>query len=309
MKTKKFLSILQQDRYDENYYKKPGQHEFYICSGLDESYVKIGIRVPEEYDINQKYPVFLILLSSDVEFFSSWIDMSALSEPVLCFDISGRGYTAGSYIGESSTLEILEWIKKNYPIDKDRIYIIGLSNGGFAAYSIAQNHPEIPNAIFPLISYPNVDTSDNLSNIPIYQMVSPKDHVFHGRENMVKDKLNKYKNYVQIDFKEMLHSYFRPYIAHKVILNELLKIKKERYPNKIFFKTQRNRHLQSYYLKLHGIKEDLNIAKIKSEIVNQKQIHIWIQGSYGFTIEIPPQIDTTQFSVTINKKKTFRFIN
>ncbi|MDP4119599.1 MAG: prolyl oligopeptidase family serine peptidase [Bacillota bacterium] len=302
----KFFDTVNIAKYQAGFYKSPGDHEFFIHSELDDSYVKVKSRVPQNYNTEHYYPVFICLMSGNVECFGEFIELDKLNEPILCFDVSGRGYTGGSYIGEASILEIITWIKNNYSIDEDRLYIIGQSNGGFATYSLAQNHPGLSAAIFPMISFPNVDILKNISNIPIYQCVSPKDYIFHGRENVVKNKLSKFSNYHQYNFKEFIHSQFRPYIAHPIVLNELLKTKRNAYPNQVIFKTQRNRHLEGYYLKLHGIKDNCKSATIKCDIISPQLIEIKISGAKGFTIKIPPQINRKKFHIKINRK-TFEF--
>lgn len=299
----KLLSIIDSNCFDRTFYKKPGVHTFYMKSKLDQSYVQMKAHVPDGYTRQKRYPVIFMLLTGYGEYFSDWLELELLPEPILCFDVPGRGYTGGSYIGEASTLEIINWVKVNYSIDENRIYIIGQSNGGFACYSVAQNHPSLPAAIFPMISYPNIKQIRNLSNIPTVQLVSPKDYVFHGRENQVKDLLTQYGNYRQYDFKEMLHAYFRQYIAHRVLLKQITSVRRDPYPGVIRFKTYRNRHLQSYYLKINGIRPECEAASIFCRIADSSNIMIRISGSDSFTIELPPQINRERFNLTVNNKR------
>jgi len=303
-----FINCLIQDEYNKNYLFEEGGHEFFIFSNLDNSFVKIHSRIPENYDDSKHYPVICCLMSGDNECFSTLIDIKSIPEPILLFDLSGRGYTGGSYIGEASIIEIIEWIKNHYSIDKDRIYLIGQSNGGLAAYALAQNHPNIPAAIFPLISYPDLQTIKNISNIPTYQFVCSKDYIFYNRENEVKSKLKKYANYFQYNFDGIIHSHFKPYISHRIIIKNLLASKRNKYPAKVFFKTQRNRHLESYYLKLHGINPKYNIAKVSGEIVDEKHINVKVSGTNGLTIEIPPVIDRKDFFINVNNT-IFEFVD
>ncbi len=241
------------------------------------------------------------------EFYSDKVDYELLDESVLAFDIAGRGYTSGAYVGEAATLEILEWIRKEFLIDEDRTYIIGQSNGGFATYSIAQNYPDLSAAIYPLISYPNIDTLDNISNIPTYQIVSSKDHVFHSRESEVYNILYKYKNYYEIKIEEMIHSYLKFYVVHINILNKILKHKRNKYPKNIVFKTQRNRHLNSYYIELFGIAKNADTAYIRCDILDERNVKITTSGTNGFKFVIPPIINKEKFAVFINNIK-FSFV-
>lgn len=297
------INKIDKNQFNPDFYNKSGDHIFYIRSKLDQSYVQMKARIPDGYDKNKRYPVIFMLLTGYGEYFSDWLELDLLAEPVLCFDVPGRGYTGGSYIGEASTMEIIEWVKEHYLIDDNRIYIVGQSNGGFASYSIAQNHPSLPAAIFPMISYPNIDQIRNLSNIPTFQVVSPKDYVFHGRENQVQSLLTKYGKYHQYNFKEMLHAYFRQYIAHRVLLKQIVGIKRDPYPDTVRFKTYRNRHLQSDYLKINGIRPEFESASIFCRIVDPTTITIYAEGTDSFSIELPPQINRDKFNLFVNGKQ------
>ena len=302
------LNQLKSGNHLHDFYKYPGTHSFFIHSKLDNSYIQMNARIPGDYDKSKAYPVFIALSTGNTGWFSTWIDGAKLNESYLCFDVTGRGFTGGSYIGEASTLEIIDWIKQNYKIDEDRIYLLGQSNGGFATWALAQNHPDIPAAIFPLIGYPQIDTVDNISNIPVYQMVSQKDHVFKGRKNEVNQKIYKYGNYYETRFKEMIHNSLLYYIGHKGVLAEMLKAKRNQYPQQIVYSTCRNRHLESFWIKLHGIERGKKFAKIKANIESNHTIRIAVSGASGLTVTLLPQIQTNSFNVVINGK-SFHYEN
>lgn len=297
---KDITSQIESGNYPYDLYTTPGKPEFYIHSDLDDSNIRILAYIPPKYDSSKKYPVILALATGNDGGYCYGPLEDNLSEPCLCFDVTGRGFTGGSYIGEASILEVLQWIKNHYLIDEDRIYLLGQSNGGYASYSISQNHPHLAAAVFPHISNPNVKTLENLSNVPVYQTVSSRDYVFAGHENDVKKIINKYGNYHQYNFDDMLHLNFAPYVYHKQILKNMLECIRNSYPKKIIFRTERNRHLDSFWIRLHGICRGRKTAEVKAEIVNERLIEISLRNSHGVTITLPPQIDKSRFTIIIN---------
>ena len=299
---KEFISGIEKGNYPHGSYKNSGPQEFYIHSDLDDSTIRMVARIPKNYDKNKPYPVIMALSTGNYGWFCWGPIEENIVEPCLCFDVTGRGFNGGSYIGEASTIQIFDWIKKNYKIDENRLYILGQSNGGYATYSIAQNHPHLAAAIFPQIGNPYMKTIDNLLNTPVYQMVSPKDHLFVGHENDVKKAIGKYKNYNQYDFKEMVHESFVQYIYHKDVLNDMLKATRNLYPEKVIFTTERNRHLESFWIRLHGIAKNKRSAMVKADIISNKLIKVVVMGADGITITIPPQIEREEFIVNINNK-------
>ncbi|HVP12051.1 MAG TPA: prolyl oligopeptidase family serine peptidase, partial [Phycisphaerae bacterium] len=66
----------------------------------------------------------------------------------------------------------LEDTLKNYRIDPDRIYLTGLSMGGFAAWELATARPDVFAAIVPICGAGPLGYMSNLVNMPIW--------AFHG---------------------------------------------------------------------------------------------------------------------------------
>jgi len=139
-------------------------------------------------------------------------------------------------------------------------------------------------------------------------MVSPKDYVFIGREKEVSQKISKYGNYHELHFEEMIHNSFNLYLAHKGILNKMLEARRNRYPQQIIYTTCRNRHLESFWIKLHGVQKGRQFAKIKATIENERLIKITANGAAGISVTLPPQIEKNNFDISINSK-VFRFEN
>jgi predicted peptidase len=77
---------------------------------------------------------------------------------------------------ELNTLNaLLDEVVANYRVDKDRIYITGLSMGGFGAWALAAAYPERFAAVVPICGGGNPDTVDRLKNMAIW--------VFHGAKD------------------------------------------------------------------------------------------------------------------------------
>lgn len=297
------LPVIENWQFPNEFYKTPGVHEFFIHSDLDDSFVRIQIRVPQNYDPDAAYPAIIAFSTYNDGSNSGLIQEQELAEPCLCFDVTGRGFTGGSYVGEASIFEVLAWIRKSYRLDENRLYFIGQSNGGYATYALAQNHPSLPAAICPQISYPQIETVCNICNIPTYQLVSDCDRIFTGRENEVLGRLKKYGYYKQYDFKSMLHHHLSPYLTHKRLLNDLLAHHRNPYPDTVVYKTCRNRHLESYWVRLHGIERQKKYASVKAEIVDSHTIRLRVSGAYGVTVTLPPQIDRSDFRIIVNTKE------
>jgi predicted peptidase len=70
---------------------------------------------------------------------------------------------------------LLDDIVGKYKVDKDRIYVTGLSMGGFGTWSLAAAYPDRFAAIIPICGGGNPATATKLKDLPIW--------VFHGAKD------------------------------------------------------------------------------------------------------------------------------
>src|SRR5262245_17807779 len=82
-----------------------------------------------------------------------------------------RGWQAG---GESAkmALGILEAVEKEYNVDAKRVYLTGLSMGGFGTWSLAMAMPDKWAAIVPICGRGDTKSADKIKDLPCW--------AFHG---------------------------------------------------------------------------------------------------------------------------------
>ena len=72
---------------------------------------------------------------------------------------------------------LLDDIVAKYKIDKDRIYLTGLSMGGFGTWQLACDYPDRFAAIAPICGKGSPEKAEKIKNIPIW--------VFHGQKDTI----------------------------------------------------------------------------------------------------------------------------
>jgi len=90
---------------------------------------------------------------------------------------------------DAETLYHLEqYLKKEYRVNNDQVYLTGLSMGGYGTWDLAMKHPEEFAAIAPICGGGDASTAWKLRNIPIWCFHGAKDNVvpLAASENMVK---------------------------------------------------------------------------------------------------------------------------
>lgn len=85
------------------------------------------------------------------------------------------GWDKGSYQSENAPLspafeaveQLLSTLLATLPIDRKRIYVTGLSMGGFATWRLCAEHPDLFAAAMPVCGGGPLDKADRLATVPI----------------------------------------------------------------------------------------------------------------------------------------------
>lgn len=83
------------------------------------------------------------------------------------FPFGGEGPPSGWYKCEQDVLEIITSVLDTYHADADRLYLTGLSYGGYGTWYLASHHPELFAAIAPVVGWGHPDLMLALANPPM----------------------------------------------------------------------------------------------------------------------------------------------
>lgn len=74
-------------------------------------------------------------------------------------------------------LELIDQVMKKYPVDEHRVYITGLSMGGFGTWDLMARRPGLFAAAVPVCGGGDPATADKIKDIPVW--------TFHGADDQV----------------------------------------------------------------------------------------------------------------------------
>lgn len=95
--------------------------------------------------------------------------------------------------------KFLQDLKKRYRVDNDRIYLTGLSMGGYGTWNIAMKYPSSFAAIAPICGGGDTETISNLSHMPVWCFHGGKDNVVKPEESITLiNALKKYNPSVRL---------------------------------------------------------------------------------------------------------------
>ncbi len=125
----------------------------YYRSNLDGSVQPYAVQLPIGYSRDRKYPIVIQLHGTN---FKEILSGSRLTYrgmggpqfiqpdlPLIYVHCFGGPTTFYIGMGEEDILAVIEEMKRRFPVDPDRIYIMGHSMGGAGSYSVGLHYPDL----------------------------------------------------------------------------------------------------------------------------------------------------------------------
>lgn len=192
----------------------PGDEDYAKYCFTDSSNVTLPYRMlkPEQTADNQKYPMVIFLhgcgeRGSDNEkqlthgslLFSNPANEDKYPAYVVFPQCEDRYWTSrfdhetfipGAPVPpeseeEKAVMGLIDELTQTYPIDTNRIYIMGISMGGIATYDLVCRYPDVFAAAVPICGAVNPDRLSNLENVSFMIFQGEQDRevpIFAGRE-------------------------------------------------------------------------------------------------------------------------------
>lgn len=136
---------------------------------------------PENKD-NQIKPVILFLHGRSL----SGNNLNKVKQYGIIDDILHRGRSVDAYViapqvpsGQSWSPDklkvLLDYVHSNYPTDKCRVYVVGMSLGGYGTMDFVGSYPEEVTAAMALCGGGNVKMAESLAKVPLWIMHGKRD--------------------------------------------------------------------------------------------------------------------------------------
>lgn len=295
-------SISDGDHLDDTVYS-PGTKRVYFFNKMYNAVNYYRIYLPEDYSGNKRYPLIIIYSTLEyndrAKFFQNYT-----YESVIAVDISMRGMTLGSYIGEAAIQVALEDLFSKYNIDMDRIYCTGASNGAGGTWAQLETFPDRFAGGYVVSGHPNLELLCNIENTKLLCLSSDADYMNNVAFKKPMKLLEHHPDCIPISAKQLSHQMLEYVWFKQQSFEQLLSARRNSYPDKIVYKSTSNRHRKAYWVEIHSIEDGKNEGTIEAEIKNNT-IHIQCKDITGFTITVPPQLHDMDFEVTINGESVF----
>ncbi|MFN5415683.1 MAG: prolyl oligopeptidase family serine peptidase [Flavobacteriia bacterium] len=152
-----------------------------LSTVTDKTTYKFWINLPEDSILKSKPPVLIFLHGKSL----SGTDLNKVKKYGVIHEMeNGRKIPAivvapqvvsGHWVPEK-VLEVLEYVQKNYNTDSSRIYVCGMSLGGYGTMHFAGKYADRVTAAVALCGGGNEKDACNLSTIPFWIQHGNKDY-------------------------------------------------------------------------------------------------------------------------------------
>jgi predicted peptidase len=139
------------------------------------------VQLPQQVDTSSRWPLILFLHGAgergdDLEKLKRHGPPKiAAADPTFPFIVVSPLCPEGGWWESAELAPLLDEVVARYPVDPDRVYLTGLSMGGFGAFDLAARVPDRFAAIAPMAGGGNPVLARRLKGVPVW--------VFHGEED------------------------------------------------------------------------------------------------------------------------------
>jgi predicted esterase len=132
--------------------------------------------LPPEYTPNRQYPVLLALPAAGerASAMTKRLQATAAEQGYILASVEwGRGEQRWNYSAENhdAVLECLRDLRRKFQMDSDRVFLIGLADGGKGVYDVGLSHPDLFAGLIPMAGGPHVHARRywrNAQYLPVY---------------------------------------------------------------------------------------------------------------------------------------------
>lgn len=268
---------------------KKGLFQKAYRSNYDSMLQPFSVFVPQNYE-GKKTPLIVALHGM---FSDHWqipramrLDKEPERMPWLVVSPYGRGSMGYWGPAERDVWDVLSIMQRNYNVDPDRIYITGLSMGGFGTFHMAMTQPDRFAAAAPICGAGHTELALNALWVPFYIFHGEKDNIvpFSCSTDMQQAIAEQGYDVQLKSYPEAEHDSWTPTYGGEELFKWFAGKKRVTTPEKVSYRTKNLRFNKTYWLTIDGLNKYGQFGEIQAEIQNS-EIHVTTKNISSFSID------------------------
>jgi pimeloyl-ACP methyl ester carboxylesterase len=297
---------------------KPGPQDLSFFSTVDETDQPYAIYIPKNFDESREYPLVVFLhgawsnhrlglrrafgqgnlqgldfikpgnvqVESDLEatrYFTALKDVDCIVAAPLA-----RGTAGYQGIPEQDVYDMITDIESRFKIDKNRLYLTGLSMGGGGTIWLALTHPDMWAAIAPCCPAPpdeSLEISGNVFNLPVHLFTGDKDFLFPTAQVWKKKFEADSKLFNYVEYPGVGHNSWEYAYKDGFIFEWFSQFVRDPYPSEVKFTSKWYKYNKAYWVRLDELTPG-TLAVIDAKFTGQNSIEVTSSGLDAFTLNL-----------------------
>ena len=323
MTLKKLLLILLMAKggmfYSSAQYYQSGPQVETFYSDIDDSEQPYALYLPDDFDVQKEYPLVVMLHGAmsnhrlalkrvfgktnlpgenDAEasrYFPDWEDVDYIV--VAPYARGTMGYVG---IPEDDVLQIIEKCRNDFNIDRNRIYLTGLSMGGGGTLFIGMAYPDLFAAIAPVCPAPPqeyFDLTENGLNVPVAIYQGGADPVVRpeGTRQIVEELQNMGTMVEYHEYPGVQHDSWANAYANGQLFKWFDGIERNPYPQRVRYATRWYKRPGAYWVNIDKLTPG-TLARIDAQFTANNMVIIKTDNLDAFTLKLKghPQFDVSE---------------
>jgi hypothetical protein len=255
---------------------------YFQKSTIDDDYAIGWVQLPADYEPGKK--MALVINYSYGAAGSRYPNITAYSEARLfknavILNFCGRGALNRDFINELEIIKIINFVFKNFNIDRDRISALGYCTGGLNAFNWAFHFPDLFSALASICSTPRMELnhpdysySGNINNVTLYSIANIEDCALNGAR--VIDTASHFKKLKSISYAQFIHMEFEESFHSSKLLESVIKEKRNPYPISVELKTSEPHCNKAYWVQIKRIQNLCFPAFVKAKVINSERVQL-----------------------------------
>lgn len=288
-------------------------------SAIDDSEQPYALYVPKNYSSDKSYPLVVMLHGagsnhrlalkrvfgksnlpgeSDAvasRYFPHWDDVEYIVAAPFA-----RGTMGYEGIPEADVMQVIDECFRNFNIDKDRVYLTGLSMGGGGTLYIGLSRPDLFAAIAPVCPAPPsafFDLTGNALNLPVAIFQGAADPVVRA-ENVrliVKDLQDAGTMIEYTEYPDVQHNAWDNAYANGSIFKWFDGVSRNPFPTRVRYTTRWYKANKAYWVEIDKLTPG-TLSTIDARFTGSNQVDVTLSNIEAFTLQLKghPMFDASK---------------
>jgi predicted esterase len=274
-------------------------------SRLDSSLQSYSVYVPPAVDPKKPRSLLVMLHGHGGD---DWGTASTVADPrrpdFILLAPFGRGDLGYQSAGEADVLEAIEAVERQYAIDPDRIFLSGVSMGGYGAWRLGQLYADRFAGLLPFCGWCGTSYLENLKNLPTLIVHGTVDETVPiSMDAAAADRLAELGSAFGFDrLSGVGHDALTAWISKTGpgrLYDYFSPMKRDPWPRSLSLRVSRPRYGRMYWLRVTELEKPFALASVEASVLDSRHLVVTTGNVASFELDLSHPLLAKKGSVLV----------